>query len=144
MNRAIYLDMDGTFVDLYGVEDWLPDLRAERVRPYVEARPLVNMSGLTRALNRLHRAGWSINIISWTSRGGSPAYNEAVATAKREWLARHMPSVKFDEIHIIEYGTPKSSCGDGILFDDEERNRDEWPGAAYDAKFMMNVLKALD
>lgn len=143
MNKAIYLDMDGTFVDLYGVQDWLSDLRAERVRPYVEARPLVNLSSLARMLNRLQRDGWSINIISWTSRGGSPAYNEAVAAAKLKWLDRHMPGVKFDAVHIINYGTPKGTCGNGILFDDEARNRDEWPGKAFDAKVMMNVLKAL-
>jgi len=124
--KAIYLDMDGTFVDLYSVENWLEDLRAESVRPYVEAQPLVNMSGFARVLNRLHRDGWSINIISWTSRGGSPAYNEAVKAAKLEWLAQHLPSVKFDSINIVEYGMPKSLYGSGFLFDDEERNRNEW------------------
>ena len=143
MMKSITLDMDGTFVDLYGVENWLADLRAERVRPYVEARPLVNLSSLARVLNILHRKGWTINIVSWTSRGGSLEYNKAVAAAKREWLARHMPSVKFDNIYIIDYGTPKSTYGNGILFDDEEHNRNEWPGTAYNEKNLIFNLMAL-
>lgn len=143
MMKSITLDMDGTFVNLYGVENWLEDLRAERVRPYVEARPLVNLSSLARVLNILHRKGWTINIVSWTSRGGSLEYNKAVATAKREWLARHMPSVKFDNIYIIDYGTPKAAYGNGILFDDEEHNRNEWPGPAYSEKNLIFNLMAL-
>ena len=143
MMKSITLDMDGTFVNLYGVENWLEDLRKERVRPYVEARPLVNLSSLARVLNILHRKGWTINIVSWTSRGGSLEYNRAVAAAKREWLARHMPSVKFDNIYIIDYGTPKSTYGTGILFDDEERNRNEWPGPAYSEKNLIFNLMAL-
>ena len=143
MMKSITLDMDGTFVNLYGVENWLEDLRAERVRPYVEARPLVNLSSLARVLNILHRKGWTINIVSWTSRGGSLEYNKAVAAAKREWLARHMPSVKFDNIYIIDYGTPKAAYGNGILFDDEEHNRNEWPGPAYSEKNLIFNLMAL-
>ena len=143
MMKSITLDMDGTFVNLYGVENWLEDLRAERVRPYVEARPLVNLSSLARVLNILHRKGWTINIVSWTSRGGSFEYNKAVAAAKREWLARHMPSVKFDNIYIIDYGTPKATYGNGILFDDEEHNRNEWPGPAYSEKNLIFNLMAL-
>lgn len=143
MIKSITLDMDGTFVDLYGVENWLEDLRAECVRPYVAARSLVNLSSLARVLNILHRKGWTINIVSWTSRGGSLEYNKAVAAAKREWLARHMPSVKFDNIYIIDYGTPKSIYGNGILFDDEERNRNEWPGPAYSEKNLIFNLMAL-
>ena len=143
MMKSITLDMDGTFVNLYGVENWLEDLRAERVRPYVEARPLVNLSSLARVLNILHRKGWTINIVSWTSRGGSLEYNKAVAAAKREWLARHMPSVKFDNIYIIDYGTPKAVYGSGILFDDEEHNRNEWPGPAYSEKNLIFNLMAL-
>ena len=143
MMKSVTLDMDGTFVNLYGVENWLEDLRAERVRPYVEARPLVNLSSLARVLNILHRKGWTINIVSWTSRGGSLEYNKAVAAAKREWLARHMPSVKFDNIYIIDYGTPKATYGNGILFDDEEHNRNEWPGPAYSEKNLIFNLMAL-
>lgn len=143
MKKAIFFDMDGTIADLYGVDGWLSDLRAERVRPYAEARPLVNFSALARMLNRLTARGFSVNIISWTARGGSKEYNERVAEVKRKWLAKHLPSVDFDRIEIVPYGTPKSTCGRGILFDDEQRNLDEWGEGAHDASEIFAVLRGL-
>lgn len=143
MNKAIFFDMDGTIADLYGVDGWLDDLRAERVRPYAEARPLVNLSRLARWLNRLAAEGYTVNIISWTSRGGSAEYNEAVAEVKRAWLAKHLPSVKWDNVFIITYGTPKQTLGRGILFDDEERNREAWGEGAHDQTEIFEILKSL-
>ena len=83
---TINFDMDGTIADLYGVENWLEDLLHEDVRPYVEAAPLVNLQRLARLLNRLIRNGYTVNIISWTSRGGSEEYHEAIKAAKLAWL----------------------------------------------------------
>lgn len=139
----IYFDMDGTIANLYGVTGWLEDLINEDTRPYAVAKPLVNMNALARVLNRLIRNGYSVNVISWTSKGGTTEYNNAVANVKREWLKKHLASVKFDNINIIPYGTPKSTCGNGILFDDEEKNRIEWNGTAYNEKNIIEVLKAL-
>lgn len=143
MNKAIFFDMDGTIADLYGVENWLADLRAERVRPYAEARPLVNLSALARMLNRLAARGFSVNVISWTVPGGSDSYNEAVAEVKRAWLAKHLPSVNFDRIEVVPYGTPKQTLGRGILFDDEERNRTAWGEGAHDETEIFAILKSL-
>ena len=84
----IWLDMDGTFVNLYGVENWLPMLEAEDTTPYEVAKPLVAMNLFARRLNALKRKGYTINIVSWTSKCGSSDYNARVATAKRAWLAR--------------------------------------------------------
>lgn len=139
----IYFDMDGTIANLYGVTGWLEDLINEDTRPYAIAKPLINMNALARVLNRLIRNGYSVNVISWTSKGGTTEYNNAVANVKREWLKKHLASVKFDNINIIPYGTPKSTCGNGILFDDEEQNRIEWNGTAYNEKNIIEVLKAL-
>ena len=143
MIKAIFFDMDGTIADLYGVENWLPRLRASDPTPYAEARPLVNLSRLARLLNRLTAAGFSVNIISWTSRGGSNEYNAAVAESKREWLARHLPSVKFSQIEIVPYGTPKQTLGRGILFDDEAQNREAWGEGAHDETEIFEILKSL-
>lgn len=141
--KNIYFDMDGTIANLYGVEGWLDDIRAERVRPYAEAKPMVNFSVLARVLNRLTRNGYSVNVISWTARGGSAEYNEAVAEAKRAWLAKHLPSVRFENVFIVPYGTPKQDFGFGVLFDDEKPNRDKWNGKAYDEKNIIAVLKEI-
>ena len=139
----INFDMDGTIADLYGVSNWLEDLLHEDVRPYVEARPLVNLQALARVLNRLIRAGYEVNIISWTSRGGSEEYNEAVRQAKIKWLRQHLASVQFSKIIIIPYGTPKELFSDGILFDDEEHNREAWGKGAYTEKEIFEILKNL-
>lgn len=144
MIKQINFDMDGTIANFYGVEGWLDDLMCESTYPYVVARPLVNMSALARQLNRLTRSGYDINIISWTSRGGSLDFNERVRQAKLEWLNRHLPSVHFTNIFIIPYGTPKENFGDGILFDDEQRNRENWCGTAYDVQNILEILRELN
>jgi len=139
----INFDMDGTIADLYGVEDWLPKLRASDPSPYADARPLVNLSYLARLLNRLLRSGCEINIISWLSKSSTPEYNEAVTEAKLAWLSRHLPSVQFTKIIIVPYGTPKQTLGSGILFDDEEKNRTAWGDGAHDETEIFEVLKSL-
>ena len=144
---TIYFDMDGTIADLYGVEGWLNDLESENERPYATAKPLIRMSALARILNRLQKEGYTIGIVSWLSKGGSDDYNEKVAYAKQKWLKQHLASVNFDEINIVKYGTPKSTAVNiqgGILFDDEEKNRTEWNGTAFDVDNIIEILKALN
>ena len=146
MTKAIYLDMDGTIANLYAVEDWLPQLRAYNPTPYAEAEPMVRMASLARLLNALDRRGYHIAVVSWLSKESTPEYDVAVTEAKREWLSSHLPSVCFHEIKIVAYGTPKSEVvdyPDGILFDDELRNRDEWKGTAYDVASLLETLRDL-
>ena len=143
----INFDLDGTLVDLYGVENWLSMLRNEDTTPYEIAKPLVDFSILARLLNKLLASGAEINIISWTSKGGSPEYNAAVAKAKRDYLKKHLPSVDFSNIYIVPYGTPKYTLAKGILFDDEDKNRTDWRKRngtySYDETDIINILKAL-
>ena len=133
-------DMDGTIANLYAVENWLPKLIASDSTPYAEAKPMVNMARLAKALNKAQRNGHKIAVISWLSKNGSEAYGEAVAEAKRKWLAKHLPSVKWDKIIIVAYGIPKQTLNDGILFDDEEPNRKAWGVGAYEPKDIFKVL----
>jgi len=146
----IWFDMDGTIADLYAVENWLPKLRAHDATPYTDAAPLVRLCSLAKILNRLTREGVVIGIVSWLSKDPDPAYGEAVTDAKRAWLAKHLPSVKWDEIVIVPYGTPKSEAvGIGpadILFDDEAPNRAEWEDAGgwgIDPADMMEFLRSI-
>lgn len=143
----IWFDMDGTIADLYGVKNWSKDLRAEKVEPYKNALPLVNMQALARVLNRLNREGHEINIISWASKNASAEYIERIAKAKREWIAEHLASVKFTNIEITAYGEPKGYGRNGILFDDEIKNRAEWENhegnIAHDVNEIIEILKAV-
>lgn len=104
---TIYFDMDGTIANFYGVENWLDYLEAYDTTPYEIAKPLIHFSTLARMLNRLKQEGYTLGIISWCSKNGTSEYNDRTAKAKRNWLAKHLPSVQFDIIHIIPYGTPK-------------------------------------
>ena len=142
----IFFDMDGTIANLYGVENWLPMLRAENPKPYEMAKPLVNLSRLARHLNRLQRKGIEIGIISWGSKVASKEYDNAVEKAKIDWLAKHLASVNFDEIHVVPYGTPKANfltSSNDILFDDEEQNRIAWSGKAYAETAIFETLMAI-
>ena len=146
MTKAIYFDMDGTIANFYGVDGWLNDLINENTRPYKTAKPLLNMNALARRLNTLQRNGYKIGIVSWLSKSGSENFNKAVTETKLEWLSKHLHSVKFDEIAIVPYGVPKSEVvknSNGILFDDEEPNRKNWKGKAYDESKIMEILKAV-
>lgn len=144
MKQTIWFDMDGTIANLYGVKNWLPMLIASDPAPYKLAAPLVNMNTLARKLNQLQRAGYKIGIISWLSKSSTPEYDEAVTAAKLWWLKKHLNSVSWDEINIVAYGCNKwDVCGEGILFDDEAPNRDNWGGEAFHPNEMMQVLSSL-
>lgn len=146
MKVTINFDLDGTIADLYGVDGWLEMLRAEDPTPYEIAKPLVRLNSLAKRLNFLQQSGYNIAIISWLSKTGSAEYNQKVTNAKLEWLAQHLPSVNWDRISIVEYGTPKESfCNTpfDVLFDDEEQNRENWNGVAFDVNDIPNTLNNL-
>lgn len=146
MNVTINFDLDGCIVDFYSVPDWKACLDNEDVTPYAVALPLLRLSTLARKLNALQRDGYRIAVISWLSKSGSVEYNAEVTAVKMEWLKIHMPSVNWDRITIVPYGTPKQNycfSPNDILFDDEERNRKAWTGIAYDVHNILEVLNNL-
>jgi hypothetical protein len=146
MAQTIWFDMDGTIADLYGVEGWLDMLIAKDALPYEIAKPLLRLSALARVLNNLQRKGYKIGIISWLAKNSTAEYDKAVAAAKEKWLRNHLASVIFDEINIVAYGTPKSTFAksdNDVLFDDEEHNRKEWTGKAFDVDNIMEILKKI-
>lgn len=151
MEKAIYFDMDGTIANLYGVPNWLEKIEQSDITPYAEAQVLLNMQGLAHRLNALQKAGYTVGIISWLSKSGTPEYNKAVAQAKLDWLTKHLSSVKFDEIHLVAYGKKKHKLAqikNGVLFDDNVTIRKEWiknnpSGWAFDETEILKVLALL-
>ena len=138
--------MDGTIANLYGVDSWLDYLLNGNAFPYRAAKPLLNLNSLARALNQLQQKGYEIGIISWLSKDSTAEYDEKVKQAKLWWLHKHLTSVRWDTIHIVPYGTHKFDiCKDGILFDDEEKNRASWTnGKAYRPEEILKVLRELN
>lgn len=145
---TIYFDMDGTIANLYAVEGWLDRLRAEDASPYMRAEPMVDMQELSAILNSLQAMGYKIGVITWLSKCGTKQYNRAVRIEKQNWLSAHLPLVKWDEIHIVKYGTPKHFCcqdNSGILFDDNEDVRRLWDkrGTSFSERDIIEVLSRL-
>lgn len=131
MLTSINFDMDGTIANLFEVPNWLSKLEAYDATPYLEAKTMVNMSRLARYINRARAKGVEVNIISWLSKDSNPHYDLEVIEAKRQWLNKHLPSVKFDHIYIVPYGVRKSLFvpkveGINLLIDDDKNNRLEW------------------
>lgn len=141
----IWFDMDGTIVDLYGVNNWLEMLIAEDETPYAIAKPIVNLSLLARLLNKVQRNGYEICVVTALAKNSTADYDEKVRNAKIKWLAQHLKSVHFNEIKFVPYWYTKNDVNEGNdwLFDDEERHLSAWTGTAYPANTMIEVLKAL-
>lgn len=150
-NKTLVFDMDGTIANLYGVENWLNDLRAENPRPYATADPMYDMDILNGILNILKECGWRIVVTSWLAKGSTKTYDRLVREAKLEWLERY--SFPYDEIHLVKYGTTKANCtrhigGFQILVDDNEKVRKGWNlGDTIDANkdiidFLCNLINA--
>lgn len=128
-DKILVFDMDGTIVNLYGVDGWLADLRNYNVRPYVEATPLCDMDFLADILNTFKDCGWKVVVTTWLSKESTKEYDMEVRKAKKEWLARY--NFPYDEIHLVKYGTTKADCtrklgGFQILVDDNYDIRKGW------------------
>lgn len=129
--RKIYFDMDGTIADLYSVNGWLDDLRAENTAPYENALPMYNMEALNELLEILVTLGFKIGVITWGSMDASEEYNKRVRQVKKQWIKDNLPVVS--EFHFQRYGTPKYrasyqniNINHDILFDDNAKVREMW------------------
>ena len=144
--KWIWLDMDGTFVDLYGVQGWLEDLRAYKTRPYEVAECLYNVYELFEVLANLKEKGYNIGVVSWSCKNSNKAYDRKVETAKKEWLYMNCLDLVLDKVLVAPYGTCKADVcrfyGKGVLVDDEEQNRSAWDlGETIDAN--ENIIEKL-
>lgn len=143
--KTLVFDMDGTIADLYGVENWLEDLRTENPRPYEIAKPLYNMPILNDIIRLLKIQGWRIVVTTWLAKGATKKYDALVREAKLAWLEKY--NFPYDEIHLVKYGTTKANCtrkykGFQILVDDNEAIRKGWNlGKAIDAN--KNIIAEL-
>lgn len=143
--KVLVFDMDGTIADFYGVDGWFESILAQDVKPYAQAKPLVDMDVLNTVLEALKGFGWVIAVTSWLAKTSTNEYDARVKEAKIDWLTRY--GFPVDVLNIVPYGTDKSSVtadlgGVQILFDDEEPNLKAWRnGSAVNAK--TDIIKFL-
>ena len=147
---VIALDMDGTLAGLYDVPNWLERLHHEDATPYEMAEPLCNMEALAHVLKLARAEGHKVEIVSWNCKGDiSPEYRRKVRKAKVHWLKQHGLLDEVDAVHVVKHGTPKSkvASGQGVLFDDETANRQEWSssgrGIAFDAVNLVAMIEQI-
>ena len=145
--KILVFDMDGTIADLYGVDNWLDDLRNERTRPYEKCKPIYNEEKLNKVIASLKEVGYKIIITTWLAMNSTKEYKMQVRKAKLEWLDKIQ--FDYDEIHLVQYGTTKADCTrkykgiEQILVDDNEEIRNGWHlGRTINAK--KNILKELE
>ena len=145
MNKTLVFDMDGTLFDFYGVDGWLDDLRNENTRPYDIAKPLYDFDVLNAILDVLRLQGWRIVVTSWLAKDATKAFEDAIRVSKIKSLKRH--NFKYDEIHLVRYGTTKANCtrkigGFQVIVDDNEKIRKGWSlGSTIDAN--KNIIDEL-
>ena len=129
MKKMLVFDMDGVLAGLYQEPNWLDDLIAHNPRPYINAKPLVDMVALIKILIELKSCGWRIAVTSWLANNSNSNYDSAVRTAKLNWLKSY--NFPYDEVHLIKYGTTKANATRykaeyQILIDDNEEIRKGW------------------
>lgn len=139
----IWFDMDGTIADLYKVENWLAKILNSNAEPYRVAEPMANMEKLANCLNGLIDCGCNVNIVSWGCKNATREFLAEIAEAKKEWLAKYLPTVRFNKVDILPYGEPKQIGRAGVLFDDEKENRDNWNGNAYAENKIFEILEKM-
>lgn len=129
MTKKIYFDMDGTIADLYGEKNWLDRLLNEE-RGLFENLPVMHdKHKLTRIITDLQELGFEIGVITWTPKNVTKRYINTVAKEKINWVQKNFPMI--EEIHILEYGTPKQKAPikkakEMILVDDNEEVLNTW------------------
>ena len=152
MIKEIIFDMDMTIAALYDVPNWLEMLRAYDPTPYEVAEPMWDMRVLADTLKKLTESSITISIVTWLSKGSTPAYDEEVRRAKKEWLDRY--GFPYDHFHGVKYGATKADSvrkrlhdgEEAILFDDNAKVREGWHlGETHDptTEDIIEVLKEL-
>ena len=127
MKTVVYLDMDGTIANLYGIENWLARLRNEDSTIFTECETLISETALFE-LYPVEK--YEIRILSMTPKKATKRYRMSVIAQKNEWLDTHFPHIK--KRIYLPYGHNKNlkNSANKILIDDSEIIRNNFRGIA--------------
>ena len=123
----VYLDMDGTIANLYGLENWLERLLNEDKTVFIDCEPLTTEKHLL-SLYPLEK--YDIRILSMTPKNASQAYCKSVEQQKNIWLDKYFPQLK--KRIYMKYGYNKNlkNSKNAILIDDNAKIRENYNGMA--------------
>lgn len=127
MKKIVYLDMDGTIADLYGIKNWLYRLRHEDQTIFLECKPMITE---TELLKRFPTEDYEIRIMSMTPKGASANYCINVAKQKDAWLDKYFPSITKRIYRVYGHNKNLRNSINAILIDDSETIRNSWGGTA--------------
>jgi len=127
MKKTVYLDMDGTIANLYGIENWLPRLRAEDKTIFLECEPMISEKEL---LNKFPTENFEMKILSMTPLNATENYCLDVINQKNEWLNKYFPSITKRIYKPYGHNKNLKNSENAILIDDSEPIRKSWRGIA--------------
>lgn len=123
----VYLDMDGTIADLYGIENWLPRLRNSDETIFLECKPLITENEL---FERFPTEKYEICVLSMTPLGATADYCKNVENQKNAWLDKFFPSITKRIYKAYGHNKNLKNSISAILVDDSEPIRNSWKGKA--------------
>lgn len=135
--EVVYLDMDGTIFDLYGVEGWLSKLENEESGLFRDLKPMITEEELFKLYPE---ELYEIRILSMTPKMASPRYIDQVKFEKDLSLEKHFPKLRAGKRIYLKYGFNKNLKGskNAILIDDSESVRKTWRGVAMYPSWVMD------
>lgn len=119
--------MDGTIANLYGIENWLPRLRAEDKTIFLECEPMISEKEL---LNKFPTENFEMKILSMTPLNATENYCLDVINQKNEWLNKYFPSITKRIYKPYGHNKNLKNSKNAILIDDSEPIRNSWRGIA--------------
>ena len=119
--------MDGTIANLYGIENWLPRLRAEDKTIFLECEPMISEKEL---LDKFPTENFEMKILSMTPLNATENYCLDVINQKNEWLNKYFPSITKRIYKPYGHNKNLKNSKNAILIDDSEPIRNSWKGIA--------------
>lgn len=125
---VVYLDMDGTIADLYGMKNWLEKLENEAKGLFLGCEPLVSEEELEYIFPS---EMYELRICSMTPKDASDEYCQVVIEEKNQWLDKYFPNIT--RRVYMKYGNNKNlkNSRNHILVDDNEIIRNTFKGKAF-------------
>ena len=125
--QIVYLDMDGTIANLYGIKNWLEQLENEVEGLFLNCEPFLTENELK---NYFPTEEFELRICSMTPLNATKEYCQVVIKEKNEWLDKYFPSITHRVYMAYGHNKNLKNSVNHILIDDNETIRNSYKGLA--------------